>query len=353
MEGTVGPSCGADELTFHYADPERRLTGVRLRQAVGVPGDRLDFSHADGVWNLTVPRPPIWRMEYQLELRHPDGGTEQISDPGNPRRVGGAFGDKSVLECPGYAEPEWLHWDGPPESTQELAIMAPGLNAEVRTRIWSPITPTDRILVANDGPDYDKFASLTQYCAAMVGAGVVPPHHLVLLTPCDRNEWYSANPAYARALTGEVLLRVRAELGSSRPIVGLGASLGALAMLQAQRRHPATFAGLFLQSGSFFLPRYDQMESRFPRYTRIVRFAGRVVRADTARAVVPTTITVGKAEENLLNNRVMAQALRRQGYPVELAEVPDAHNFTGWRDALHPHLTSLLRRVWTRDAVDA
>jgi hypothetical protein len=22
------------------------------------------------------------------------------------------------------------------------------------------------------------------------------------------------------------------------------------------------------------------------------------------------------------------------------------HNFTAWRDALHPHLTRLLRRVW-------
>jgi hypothetical protein len=25
----------------------------------------------------------------------------------------------------------------------------------------------------------------------------------------------------------------------------------------------------------------------------------------------------------------------------------DAHNWTAWRDALHPHLADLLLRVWT------
>ena len=50
------------------------------------------------------------------------------------------------------------------------------------------------------------------------------------------------------------------------PPVGLGASLGALALLHAQRRFPRTFAGLCLQSGSFFVPRFDRHESGFVRY---------------------------------------------------------------------------------------
>ena len=61
---------------------------------------------------------------------------------------------------------------------------------------------------------------------------------------------------------------------------------------------------------------------------------------------VPTVITCGAVEENLANNREMAAALRRQGYPVDLVEVPDAHNWTGWRDALDPHLTTLLQTVF-------
>ena len=57
--------------------------------------------------------------------------------------------------------------------------------------------------------------------------------------------------------------------------VGMGASLGGLAMLQAQRTWPGAFAGLFLQSASFFVPRFDRQESGFPRYARIVRFVRR------------------------------------------------------------------------------
>jgi enterochelin esterase family protein len=357
MERTAGTADAAvagapDALTFRFADPEHRLAGVRLRQAAGIPHDRLDFESNGAGWVLTVPRPPVQRLEYLLELRHRDGGTELVCDPENPRRVGGAFGDKSVVEWPGYAEPAWLRWDGPLETSREFVVPAPRLRGGVPVRTWSPLTPTNRVLVAHDGPEYDRYASLTQYSAAMVQAGLVPPHHLVLLAPGDRNEWYSANPDYARTLTGTVLPRVHAALGTSGPVVGMGASLGALAMLHAQRGYPATFDGLFLQSGSFFRPTYDGHESGFSRYIRLVRFVGRVVReragppGRTSIRPVRTVLTCGQAEENRHNNREMARALRRQGYPVELAEVPDAHNFTGWRDAFHPHLTGLLRAVW-------
>ena len=54
----------------------------------------------------------------------------------------------------------------------------------------------------------------------------------------------------------------------------MGASLGALAMLHAHRRSPAAFGGLFLQSGSFFRPRFDAHEPGFPRFGRIARFVG-------------------------------------------------------------------------------
>jgi enterochelin esterase family protein len=167
----------------------------------------------------------------------------------------------------------------------------------------------------------------------------------VQLSPGDRNEWYSANPAYAWTLAADVVPRLYAELGTKRPIVGMGASLGGLAMLHAQRRFPAAFGALFLQSASFFQPRYDRMESGFRRYLRIVRFTGRVLRASDGTPV-PAVLTCGLVEENLRNNQDMAATLQRQGYLVRLHEVPDAHNFTGWRDAFDPYLTDLLRYVW-------
>ena len=62
---------------------------------------------------------------------------------------------------------------------------------------------------------------------------------------------------------------------------------------------------------------------------------------------VPVTITVGRAEENLENNRAVAKALAEQGWDVRYVEQRDAHNWIAWRDVLHPHLSELLLRAWT------
>ena len=349
MDHAVGTRCRADALTFRLNDPDRRLAGVRLLQEIGVPRDRIDFAY-DGVergWRLSLPRPAAWRLEYLLEQRYPDGRVERICDPDNPRRVDTAFGAKSVLECPDYVEPAWLHLPPAPGSWRELTIPAPPLGTEMRARVWSPATHTERVVVAHDGPEYDRLARLGRYSAAMIGAGRVAAHHLVLLDPGDRNEWYSADPGYARALAGDVLPRLSVELDTSRPVVGVGTSLGGLAMLHAQRHYPLGFAGLFLQSGSFFQPRHDQQESGFPRYRRIVRFVDKVHRAAGGTTPpVPTVLTCGAVEENLSNNREMAQALRAQGYAAKLFEVPDGHNYTAWRDAFDPYLTDLLRQIW-------
>ena len=47
-------------------------------------------------------------------------------------------------------------------------------------------------------------------------------------------------------------------------------------MLHAYRLHPAGFAGLFLQSGSFFTETLDPQERRFPRFAEITRFVAEV-----------------------------------------------------------------------------
>ena len=346
MAAAVGAWCEADEIGFRLRDAEKRLTGVRLVQHAGVVGD-LDFAYdtRHRAWELRLARPAVHRLEYRFELRHPDGRTETVCDPDNPRRVPGAFGDSSVLWCPEYREPGWLRMPTAAGRWRELKLPMPPVRGDILARVWSPETPTDRVLVAHDGPDYDRYGGLGWYTAATIAARRVAPYHLVLLSAGDRMEWYSASPAYARALVGAALPRLRTELGTDRPVVAAGASLGALAMLHAQRRHPEAFAGLLLQSGSFFQPRFDRQESGFRRYLRIVRFTGRVRRATDGPAV-PTVLTCGTGEENLANNRDMAAALRAHGYPATLVEVPDAHTWIGWRDALDPHLTDLLRRVW-------
>jgi enterochelin esterase family protein len=181
----------------------------------------------------------------------------------------------------------------------------------------------------------------------MIERGEVPPFRVALVPPGDRDEWYSASAAYGRALCNRILPAIREHVAVSGLPVGMGASLGGLAMLQAQRTWPGAFGGLFLQSGSFFVPRFDRQESRFPRYGRIVRFVRRVLRAGTFPERLPVAMTCGAEEENVFNNRLMASALAAQGYAAHLAEVPDLHNYTCWRDALDPHLTRLLVGLWS------
>lgn len=221
---------------------------------------------------------------------------------------------------------------------RELPAAAPGTTG----RIWTPAGAGDRAMLVHDGPEYERRAHLVRWAAEAIGAGAVPPFRLVLLEAADRNEAYSASAAYARNLAG----KLAPALGLSAPVIGAGASLGALAMLHAQRRDPELFAGLFLQSGSFFQHRFDKQESGFARYRRILRFVSQVRRAPHGPAV-PAAITCGIDEENLANNRSMAKALGEQGYEVTFAEVPGGHDWNSWRNAFDPHLTALLRRIWS------
>jgi enterochelin esterase family protein len=172
----------------------------------------------------------------------------------------------------------------------------------------------------------------------------IPPLHAALIQPVDRNETYSASAIYAAALARELVPEIAKQVPHKHRI-GMGASLGGLAMLHAHRRHPRLFDGLFLQSGSFFRQRSDKQESTFPRYRRVTRFVGTVLRGLEGARPIPVAITCGTAEENRANNEAVAAALRAQGYQAWLGLVRDAHNWTCWRDAFDPHLPAVIEAV--------
>jgi enterochelin esterase-like enzyme len=238
----------------------------------------------------------------------------------------------------------------PAGDTRALEVASRPLRARVAVTLWSPPGVGDRaplpLLAVHDGPEYEKRADLTAIAAGLIDSGRVPAHRVALLEPGPREEWYSASAFYARALAGEILPAIGGAVAVAGAPVGLGASLGALAMLHAQRRHPTAFAGLFLQSGSFFMPRFDHMEKGFPRYGRIVRFVRGVLREQPFERPVPTTLTAGRDEDNLHNNRRVAAALKLQGYPAELHEAPGGHEWDPWREALEAHLGDLLAAAW-------
>jgi enterochelin esterase family protein len=310
-------------LTFLVPDHGHRQAGVRLGQEVGIPGDQLGFRRSGDDWELDLPRPPVSRIEYLLELRYADGSRELITDRANPLRVQGAFGEKSVLEFPGYRPPDWLA-AAKAGVTRSVDVPARSLGASISVLVWAPADADDSeqlpMLIVHDGPDYEALASLGKYLSAGVAGGWLPRMRAALLAPGPRGRWYSANTRYSRALRTSVIPAL-AELVATSSRIGMGTSLGALAMLHAHCLHPDSFDALFLQSGSFFVPSVDGHERRFPYFQRATAFVAQVHAGNMPGKPVPTSLTCGAIEENV-------------------------HNYTAWRDAFDPDLTRLLQRMY-------
>jgi hypothetical protein len=312
----------ADSNGAHFAltDPRSRLHAVRLWHELAEPLP-TDFSRRGRTWRLDVPRPDVDRMEYLLSLSQ-NGGDAFAPDPGNPRRASGPFGDKSVVEFPEYRPPSWLGRS--PDGWRPPAPQVIG-GIEV-TLLDDGLGP---LLVVHDGPEYAEFSQLLLYLQGL------RPLRVALLQPRNRNDEYSASAVYARRLVERVLPEL-----PQAPRIGVGASLGALALLHAHTVYPEAFAGLFLQSGSFFRRREETYERWFSRFARVTRFVSAVHSGSFPWEPIPTTLTCGTGEQNLACNRAMARTL---GAPLH--EIRDAHNWTAWRDALDPHLRELVARV--------
>ena len=203
----------------------------------------------------------------------------------------GRSGTSRSLELPGYKPPAWLEEDVPEGSIRSLRLrsgrlrdVGPGTAVEpARDAVTDEPLP---LLVVHDGPEYAVYSDLVQLPRRCPPPGPAYPR-------CARRCWHRCAgtsttrppPRYSDALVGELLPALargaRSPTGT-RP-VGMGASLGALSFLHAHRRHPSSFAGLFLQSGSFFRQRFDSHEADFPRFRRITRFMGTVLGASGGR----------------------------------------------------------------------
>ena len=321
------------EIRFQFPDPRHRLAAVRLAHELR---DRLPYELTlrGTSWELTAPAPDVARFEYQFELIDSRGHSEWVLDPDNPKTASGPWGDKSVWEEPGYEAPAWLI-TGEAAKAEAVTIPSRILKAELPALVWAhpDATESSPLLVAHDGPEYAEHSSL------LTLLGGLPPLRATLIGPVDRNELYSASARYSRALADEIL----PALPSAPVRIGLGASLGALALFHAHRRYPDTFDALFLQSGSFFR-RAESYERNFPRYERIVRFVGGIHRNRPERAI-PVVLGCGTVEENLPANRALEASLGKRGYDVRLHEFRDGHNWVAWRDSFQPHLAELLERV--------
>jgi enterochelin esterase family protein len=346
------------EIALSFRAPSSDVREVLLRADAFKRGEPPAFRRRGRTrtWELRLPRPDgIERLEYQLEVVRSNGAREWLTDPANPHRASGPFGDRSVLEFDGYRPPAWVEDEEAPAGTLEpVALRSRLLRTEVMGLLWTAHGAAAGsalpLLVVHDGPEYAEHASLLRLFDSSIAELELRPFRAALLAPpLDRNETYSASTRYANALARELVpelsrLAPTPDLPGAR--VGMGSSLGALAAFHAHRVHRHLFGGLFLQSGSFFRRLTDPQESDFGRFARISRFVGGAVRGSSAPSPIPVTMTCGHREENLANNRALRDALARQRYDVRLHEHPDLHNWVSWRDTFHPHLVGLLERLW-------
>src|SRR5215211_8282514 len=274
---TGGPEVHADRVVFRLED--RGYVSVRLQQELERPRSGPAFARGNGtgVWELTYRRAQVDRMEYRFEA---DG--DSFCDPHNPLRAPGAFGEKSVVEFPGYEPPRWVAAPDP----------GPAVPVAERAALWSPPGTDPRrplpLLVAHDGGEYERLAGLTRLIAHAIDGGRIPPCRVALLDPDDRDESYSASARYARRLAA-----LLPQLAPATAVAGIGASLGALALLHTRWLHPGAFGALLLQSGSYFRQRWDRQESGFSRFRRISRFVGQVLAAGPAATPIPITLSCG------------------------------------------------------------
>ena len=340
-------------VTWRVEDPYGALERVRLWTDFDL-GDTA-FDRSPNGWRLEVPLtrlPPVDRLEYLLEETRA-GQNALVTDPDNPQQVDGAFGAHSWVSL-GYREPGWLGLEPVAGLRQDLVVEGTAVG-DVHVQVWAPadVDPAEPLplLLSHDGPEMDRFGELTRFVGAMVarrqaaGTGGLPRMRVALLAPGPRDERYAANPAYADALCLQVVPRILMEVPTCGPPVLMGQSLGALAALHAEWRHPGTFGGLLLQSGSFFVPDLDGQESGYGGWGRITGFVAEVLRAERAPIDLPVGVCFGTAEENASNNRRLAAALRSLGVPVRVGEVRDGHTWTCWRDLLDPHLLDVLHAV--------
>ena len=94
-----------------------------------------------------------------------------------------------------------------------------------------------------DGPEYRSRRILVRRDAILVHSE-------------RREEDFSCNPRWAA--------RTARMLEPEGPLLGVGSSLGALALLHLHWTRPGLFAGLLLQSGSFFHRQTERYERQLP-----------------------------------------------------------------------------------------
>ena len=334
-------------VLLRLADPDERYTAVRLRSDLP---RRASSRRDDGEWTLELARAGRRRgSSTSSRSCDGDGGTRVRLRPGQPaaraRRVRREVGARC---CPATSRPAWLDAEaGRRAPLRARRTAARARRERRRRRSGAPRTPSPR----------EPLPLLRRPRRAGVRRAR-RPHALhrrhdrapATLPPAPRRAARPRATATSgtrprRATRGALVPRRAAGARATEVAVDGGRSAWAPASARwrcctPSAGTPARFGALFLQSGSFFIPRFDAQERRFPRYHRIVALRrARCCAAAGTAAPVPAVLTCGAAEENIAQQPRDGARAAAQGYDAAA------------RGARHAQLHGLARRV--RPAPDA
>lgn len=333
-------------VTFVYLGA---ADAVNLRAWVSGLPTALPLERIEGteLWARYMPLPENSRIEYKLEIVR-GGGSELIVDPLNPVQAADPFGANSVCQGYGYERPDWtLPLEGVRSGSLEELGLSSGVFGDVR-RIFVYLPARFRrtrrypVLIAHDGEDYVKFASLKVVLDNLIERLEIAPMIVALTQSPVRLQEYAGDERHARFIVEEVLalLRTRYPLADTPRTRGLmGASFGAVASLFTAWHYPGTFGRLLLQSGSFAFSDLGH-HRRGPVFDPVVRF----VNEFRARPGVPAErmyLSCGIYESLIYENRTMVPLLGAQGIDLRFEEARDGHNWENWRDRLRSALSWL------------
>jgi len=213
--------------------------------------------------------------------------------------------------------------------------------------LWRPDTSdTPRpLLLVHDGPEYDQRCGLIGKVAGWAADGQISPYTVALLAPDDvdnryRLMHYGASEEYRHLLAEQLLPEITRRAPTEGPIVGMGASMGALAMLHAADN----FDALFLQSASIHHADYGDeanYQASYNEYPQVKEFVEKARHNLTDAKRLHIEMTCGN-EPNYEGNKALFYILREQGHTMTGGPVMGGHSYEAWGAAFEPYLRDLL-----------
>lgn len=340
------PLVEGSSVTFVYVG---QADGVRLRHWIfGLPSSRpLERVEGTDLWYFIEELPPGSRVEYKLEIVRGEDRS-WILDPLNPFTARDPFGANSVCQAAGYEAPEWAREDpdARPGRLEEVHMRSRALGGRRSVVLYLParMRPSRELplVVAHDGLDYVRYASLKTVLDNLVHRLEIPQVIVALTQSPNRLEEYAANRGHARFVTEELVPWVEKRFPLQRTPAGrclLGASFGGVAALSTAWYHPGFYGRLLLQSGSFAFTDIGESE-RGPLFKPVVDFVN-AFRAAPGRPVERVFLSCGVYESLIYENRSLVPLLQGTGMDVRFVEARDGHNWENWRDRLREGLSWL------------